>query len=42
MTTNRASQVIEHLRRTMLLQDGAGMTDGQLLGRFIERRDDAA
>jgi RNA polymerase sigma factor (sigma-70 family) len=42
MTTNRTSQVIRHLRKAMLLQDGAGMTDGQLLGRFIEHRDEAA
>jgi hypothetical protein len=36
------SEVIQHLRRTVLLQDGAGLTDGQLLKCFITRRDDAA
>jgi RNA polymerase sigma factor (sigma-70 family) len=38
---NPTSQVVQHLRRT-LLQDGAGPTDGQLLGRFVERRDESA
>ncbi len=41
MTTKRMSQAIQHLRKT-LLQDGAGMTDGQLLACFIEQRDEAA
>jgi RNA polymerase sigma factor (sigma-70 family) len=36
------SEVIEHLRRTVLLRDGSGLTDGQLLGCFIEHRDEAA
>src|SRR5579884_2815147 len=39
---NRTSKVIQHLRRTVLLHDGAGLTDGQLLGCFIEHRDQAA
>jgi RNA polymerase sigma factor (sigma-70 family) len=38
---NPTNQVVQHLRKT-LLQDGAGLTDGQLLGRFIEGRDEAA
>jgi RNA polymerase sigma factor (sigma-70 family) len=37
-----ASKVIEHLRRAVLLHDEVGRTDGQLLGCFIERRDEAA
>src|SRR5215471_10991398 len=35
------TRVIEHLRKVVLC-DGAGMGDGELLGRFIERRDGAA
>ena len=31
---------IDHLLRSLLPNDGAG--DGELLGRFIERRDEAA
>jgi RNA polymerase sigma factor (sigma-70 family) len=42
MATNRTGQVIRHLRKAVLRQDGAGMTDGQLLGCFVERRDEAA
>src|SRR5262249_34192488 len=42
MTTSHTSKVIQHLRRAVLLRDGAGMTDGQLLGRFLTQRDDAA
>src|SRR4051794_9442977 len=36
------SEVIQHLRRAMLLRGGAGLTDGQLLEGFISRRDGAA
>jgi RNA polymerase sigma factor (sigma-70 family) len=36
------TEIIQHLRRTMLLRDGAGMTDGQLLEDYISRRDEAA
>jgi RNA polymerase sigma factor (sigma-70 family) len=39
---NLTGPVIQHLRKTALLQDGAGMTDGQLLGCFLEHRDEAA
>ncbi len=39
---NRTSKVIQHLRRTVLLHDGAGLTDGKLLECFIEHRDEAA
>ena len=42
MATNRASAAIQNLRQTFLRQDGADLTDGQLLGCFIERRDDAS
>jgi RNA polymerase sigma factor (sigma-70 family) len=40
MTTTPTTQMIQHLRR--MLQDEAGLTDGQLLGRLVERRDEAA
>jgi RNA polymerase sigma factor (sigma-70 family) len=33
---------MRHLRRAVLLQDGAGRTDGQLLASFIEKQDGAA
>lgn len=36
------SEVIQHLRRTVLLRDGAGLTDKQLLEDYISRRDEAA
>jgi hypothetical protein len=38
----RISEVVQHLRTVMLRQDGAGLTDGQLLGLFVEERDEAA
>jgi RNA polymerase sigma factor (sigma-70 family) len=36
------NEVVEHLRRAVLRQDQAGLSDGQLLGHFIDRRDGAA
>src|SRR6266852_1208193 len=42
MATNHMSEIVQQLRRAVLLQDGAGLTDGQLLGWFIEHRDEAA
>jgi RNA polymerase sigma factor (sigma-70 family) len=36
------SEVIQHLRRAVLLRDGAGLTDGQLLEDYISRRDESA
>jgi RNA polymerase sigma factor (sigma-70 family) len=42
MATSQMYEVIQHLRRTVLLQDGAGMTDGQLLESFVSSRDEAA
>src|ERR1051326_1502993 len=41
MPTSPTTSVIEHLRRTVL-RDGAGLGDGELLGRFLEREDEAA
>jgi RNA polymerase sigma factor (sigma-70 family) len=42
MATRQASGVIQYLRRTALLRDGAGLTDGQLLTDYLSRRDEAA
>jgi hypothetical protein len=42
MATSQTTNVIQHLRRSMLVPDGAGLTDGQLLGCFLEHRDEAA
>src|SRR5690348_8289434 len=42
MKMSQTSKVIQHLRQAMLSRDGAGLTDGQLLGCFVERRDEAA
>src|SRR5258707_3053364 len=42
MPTGQSNGVIQHLRRAMLLRDGAGLTDGQLLEDYIGRRDEAA
>jgi RNA polymerase sigma factor (sigma-70 family) len=36
------SDLLQHLRRTVLLCDGAGLTDGELLDHYVRRRDDAA
>jgi RNA polymerase sigma factor (sigma-70 family) len=42
MAGSPMSEVVQHLRRAALLQDGAGLTDGQLLERFVSRREAAA
>jgi RNA polymerase sigma factor (sigma-70 family) len=42
MATSQVSEVIQYLRRTVLLPDRAAMTDGQLLSRFLEGRDEDA
>jgi RNA polymerase sigma factor (sigma-70 family) len=36
------NEIVQHLRTVMLRQDGAGLTDGHLLGCFIEQHDEAA
>ena len=41
MPTSPTTSVIEHLRRTVL-REGAGLGDGELLSRFLERHDEAA
>jgi RNA polymerase sigma factor (sigma-70 family) len=42
MAISQMSEVIHHLRRALLLRDGAGLTDGQLLEDYISQRDEAA
>src|SRR5882672_8548401 len=42
MATSQMSEVIRHLGRAVLLREGAGLTDGQLLGDYLSRRDEAA
>jgi RNA polymerase sigma factor (sigma-70 family) len=42
MATGQLNGVIQHIRGAMLLRDGAGLTDGQLLKDYISRRDEAA
>jgi RNA polymerase sigma factor (sigma-70 family) len=42
MATSQMSEVIQHLHRTALLQNGAGLTDGQLLEDYLRHRDEAA
>ncbi len=42
LAMNKVIEVIHHVRRAALLRDGAGLTDAQLLGYFVERGDEAA
>src|SRR4051794_40469503 len=42
MTDSHGNGLLDHLRRAVLLNDGAGLTDGQLLGRFVASHDQAA
>jgi hypothetical protein len=42
MATSPVNTFIQDLRRAMLRHEGAGLTDGQLLGFFIEHRDESA
>src|SRR5262245_12293223 len=42
MVTSQRSGVIQHLRRTVLLRDGVGLTAGQLLEDYLSRREEAA
>src|SRR5262245_13658799 len=41
MATSQMSEILHYLGRTAI-PDGAGMTDGQILDCFLERRDEAA
>src|SRR5262245_49827779 len=42
MANGQMSEVIQYLRRAVLLRDGAGLTDGQLLTDYLSHRDEAA
>jgi RNA polymerase sigma factor (sigma-70 family) len=42
MATSAINRVIQHLRKTVLLREGADLTDGQLLASFVSRREAAA
>src|SRR5215470_1731707 len=42
MATSPMSEVIQYLRRAVLLRHGAGLTDGQLLEDYLRRHDEAA
>ena len=42
MASNGLNKVVWHLRRAVLLKDGAGLADGKLLGNFIEDRDETS
>jgi RNA polymerase sigma factor (sigma-70 family) len=42
MATSTLNPVIDHLRRVVLLRDGAALTDGQLLESFLGHKDAAA
>ena len=42
MTAGQTSEFGLHLRRAMLLQNGVGRTDGQLLEDYLSRKDEAA
>src|SRR5262249_37900155 len=42
MATGPMSEVLQHLRRAVLLREGAGLNDGQLLGDYLHRRDETA
>src|SRR5262249_45953849 len=42
MAIDEASEVIRNLRRAVLCPDGGGRTDGQLVGDYVRRGDEAA
>jgi RNA polymerase sigma factor (sigma-70 family) len=42
MATSQLSEIIQHLRRRVLLQEGAELTDGQLLEDYLRCREEAA
>jgi RNA polymerase sigma-70 factor (ECF subfamily) len=42
MAAGQLNHVVQLLHRAALLRDGAGLTDGQLLESFLNRRDEAA
>src|SRR5947209_5036721 len=42
MATGPVNKAMEALHRAALLPDGAGLSDGQLLGCFLDHRDETA
>ena len=42
MATTALGTVLHNLRRSLLCQEEAALTDGELLERFVTRRDEAA
>jgi RNA polymerase sigma factor (sigma-70 family) len=42
MATRFQAPVLQHLRRTALLHDGGGLTDGELLSQFLAGGEEAA
>ena len=42
MATSQMSEVLQHLRRTVLQREAADLTDGQLLEDYLSRGDEAA
>jgi hypothetical protein len=42
MAASHLSEVVQNLRRTVLLREGTGLTDGQLLDCFLSNREEAA
>src|SRR5947199_7100214 len=42
MATSRLDPILQQLRRTVLRTDELARTDGQLLGAYIDHRDEAA
>ncbi len=42
MPNSLMNGVLHHLRRVALRRDGGGLTDGQLLERFLATREEAA
>lgn len=42
MATSPPVRMIQHLRRAVLRRELAALSDGQLLGHYIEHRDEAA
>jgi RNA polymerase sigma factor (sigma-70 family) len=42
MTTSGMREAFQHLRRTVLMREGRGLTDAQLVEDFVKHRDEAA
>jgi RNA polymerase sigma factor (sigma-70 family) len=42
MATDSLTTALDHFRSSLLRRDGAGLTDGELLGFYLSRKDEAA